>query len=74
MSQSDRRLEGAGHLKIPDSLVMVSELDFKYSRICKTLRSGEESLSRACEHVVVGRSPSDLYLGVPLGFYPPSCR
>ena len=42
MSQSDRFLKGASHLEIPDGLVMVTDLDFQYGRIYKTLRSGEE--------------------------------
>ena len=42
MSQSDRCLEGAGHLEIPDGLVMVTELDFQYGLIPKTLGNDEE--------------------------------
>ena len=42
MSQSDRCLEGASHLEIPDGLAMVTELDFQYGPICKNLRTDEE--------------------------------
>ena len=42
MPRSDRFLKGAGHLKIPVGLVMVTELDSQYGRICRTSASDEE--------------------------------
>ena len=66
MSQSDRCLEGAGHLEIPDSLVMVTELDSQYGLIPKTLGNDEEKAVLGCESAVERRSPSDLYSGTHL--------